>query len=162
MSTNWNSYGNQSLNGVSYEAPPGFEDRAFDYVLPDPQQFAGGVLVPAGATVDFEQFLDQGSLFLLLGIEVPPTVSSLGTADYGYNTTLQLYLDNEQVFADSLNNICGFGNQSAPLPVFPVRWIGPGTVVKIEVRSYETVVDYYNFAVVLRGLRRYQSARAAA
>jgi hypothetical protein len=153
VSSNWNSFGNQSLNGLNYRAPDGFTDLAWDYVFPDAQQFPSGtIIVPAGATAQFNQFTDQGSLYILYGIEMPaPAVNG---SDYGYELTLQIYLDEEQMFNDSLNNVAAFGNGSAPFPVFPVRMIRPGTNVRV-VLANASGTDYYNCSVVLRGLRRY-------
>lgn len=157
----WNSYANQGLNGVPYKSPAGFSDHAFDYIFPDPQQFPSGqIVLPHGQTVEFDQFTDQGSLFLWFGLEMPPpVVSGVSTSAGLYKVAIQIYLNDEAMFTDGLNNVVGFGNQSVPLPVFPPRWLSPGTLVRLIATNYDAA-DYYNFAVVFRGIRRYQVAGA--
>ena len=162
MSINWNSYGNHSLNGVPYQSPPGFQDRAFDYVFPDPTQFTPGeIVVAAGQTVSFSAFTDQGSLFLWSALELPPPALPDGYTPTLYKASVQIYLNEEAVFADALNNVTGFGNQSVPLPILSVRYLRPGTLIRIEVTNWSGD-DYYNFAIVMRGLRRYQRAQGVA
>ena len=159
MSSNFNSFGNHGLNGVPYESPPGFSDQPFDYVFPDPQQFATGeVVLPAGATVEFDEFTDQGSIFEFLALEMPPPPNPGVTASYGYKATVQIYINEDVIFTDGLNTESGFGNQSQPLPIFPARYLAPGTLVRIVVTSFEQQTNYYNFAIVLRGIRRYIGA----
>ena len=152
----WNSYGNQSLNGINYQSPPGCIDLPFDYVLPDPAQFVtGAVVVPAAGSASFRQFLDQGALFLWYGLELPPPAAA---TLYGYLVTVQILVDNEQIFPDALNNQVAFGNQTAPFPIFPTRWLRPGAVVDVQVTNYDPVNNLSNFALVLRGLKRFQAS----
>jgi hypothetical protein len=156
MSNLWNSYGNQSLNGLNYQAPDGFEDRGFDYVFPDPLQFVpGAVVIPAGQTVEYDQFTDSGSIFVWFGLELPPPAQS--GSPYAWLASVQIYIDEELVWTDALNTDSGFGNQSVPLPIFPRRMVRPGALIRVVLTNND-VVDYLNFAVVLRGLRRYQIA----
>ena len=157
MSNNLNPFGNYSLNGIPYQSPPGFTDRIFDYVFPDPQQFASGeVVLAAGQTVEFDEFTDQGSIFVWFGLEIPPPAITGGPAG-GYKLAVQIFIGEEAVFTDALNNAAAFGNQSQPLPIFPARYLAPGTLVRVVATNYDNV-DYYNFALVLRGMRRYVGA----
>lgn len=158
MSDLWNSFGNQSLNGVNYRAPEGYVDRAFDYILPDAQAFASGAVVLASGSSSqslFQGFTDQGSIFVWMGLEIPAPAGP--GSDYGYKAAIQILLDNEEAFADTLNNITGFGNGVTPFPIFPNRLIRPGTFLRILGVNFDTS-DYYNFGVVLRGLKRSPAA----
>jgi hypothetical protein len=148
----WNSYANYALNGIPYAPPPGFEDLSFDYVFNLP--VVNGVALAAGQSVTLETFTDQGSAFLCYGFELPRWSDVVGL--YGYNATVQLYVNDEAMSIGDLDTASAWSNQSSPIPVFPVRYLAPGTLLRIVVTSLDSQTDYANFAIVLRGLKRMQ------
>ena len=148
----WNSYGNYALNGVAYEAPPGFEDLHFTQVFNLP--VVAGVALPHNQSVTIEPFTDQGSAYLWWGLELPPYYSTAGL--YGYKALVQIYVNDEAVSVGVLNTASAWSNQSSPLPILPAKWMAPGTLLQIVVTSLESVTDYANFAIIMRGVKRMQ------
>jgi hypothetical protein len=150
----WNSYGNYVLNGIPYACPlPGFTDLPFDYVFELP--VVNGVALPHASSVTLNTFTDQGSAFLAYGLELPPYEAAEGL--YGYKALVQIYLNDEAKSIGALGTAAAFSNQSSPLPVFPRKFLAPGTLLQIVVTSLETITDYANFAIVFRGLKRMQT-----
>jgi hypothetical protein len=149
----WNSYANFPLNGVRYAPPDGFSDIPFDYVFELP--IVNGVALPFASSVTLDVFTDQGSTFLWHGLELPPWSPAVGL--YGYKATVQIYVNDEALSIGVLNTASAWANQSSPLQIFPVRWLAPGTLLQIVVTSLETAVNYANFAIVFRGIKRLQT-----
>jgi len=149
----WNSFAPQFLNGIQYVPPDGVLDDGYDYSFWLPPDPTTGIALPAGGTVTFDTFIKQGAAFLLWGIELPPYSPSSGL--YGYNASVQIYIDDEVIPTAALNTGTAYSNQSSPVPVLPQRWLKPGTYLRIVVTSFD-VADYYNFQIVLRGINRKQ------
>ncbi len=140
----WNSYGTLSQNGIVPDAPPGFRDEYFQYVLQIAPSNASGLVVASGGTVKGTILIQTDSNFLWDGLEVPP-----------YNLQFNIHTSDGYFWADRLINNLGvdYGSPQLTIPVFPALYLRAGTTVNVDINNLGP--DLYNLQVVFNGSKRY-------
>ena len=104
----WNSYGTLSQNGIVPDAPPGYRDEYFQYVLQIAPSNASGLVVASGDTVKGTVLIQNDSNFLWLGLETP-----------SYSLQFNIHTSDGYFWADRLVNNLGV-DFSAPQLTVPV------------------------------------------